>query len=63
MVGPLIVNDEKLTVRDVLNSRRDLESCISFTILKVVFPLLFLRIFCSKLKPHLWLVILICKTP
>ena len=34
MVGPLIVNDEKLTVRDVLNSRRDLESCISFTILE-----------------------------
>ena len=32
MVGPLTVNDEKLTVRDVLNSRGDLESCISFTI-------------------------------
>lgn len=32
MVGPLTVNDEKLTVRDVLNSRGDREICISFTI-------------------------------
>lgn len=32
MVGSLTVNDEKLTVGDVLNSRGDLEICISFTI-------------------------------
>ena len=36
MVGPLTFNDEKLTVKDVLNSRGDLERCISFTILENV---------------------------